>query len=155
MEDVGQYLINHNISISTVESFTAGGFASSLGDISGISKVFKGGLITYQTIIKEDVLGIDHEVVEKYGVVSREVAGLMAIKGAEMFDSDLCVSFTGNAGPSAMEDKPVGMIFIGICYNDKINIFNYQLNGSRKQVKEQAIELAWYELYKILNTPSD
>lgn len=154
MDELAKLLIDSNISISSVESFTVGGFASLIGSYSGISKVYRGSLVSYQTRIKRDVLKIDQEIINKYGVVSSEVAGLMAINGRKMFDSDVCISFTGNAGPTAMEDKPVGMVFIGISTGDSIHIFNFQLHGSRSQIKEQAIHLGSLELYKLLNTPN-
>ena len=108
MDELAQILKEKDISISSVESFTVGGFASLIGSISGISQVYRGSLVSYQTRIKRDVLHIDQKIIDNYGVVSNEVAGLMAINGQKMFDSDICISFTGNAGPTAMENKPVG-----------------------------------------------
>ena len=99
MEELAQLLIQRNISISSVESFTVGGFAKTIGSISGISAVYRGTLVSYQTRIKRDVLHIDEKIIDQFGVVSKEVAGLMAIQGQKMFDSDVCISFTGNAGP--------------------------------------------------------
>ncbi len=139
MDELANYLIDHKISISSVESFTVGGFANMIGSISGISAVYKGSLVSYQTCIKRDVLHIDENIIEQYGVVSQEVAGLMAVQGQKMFASDLCISFTGNAGPTAMEGKPVGLIFIGIAYQGLLHIFRYELSGTREDIKTQAI----------------
>lgn len=152
MEELAEILKLRDISISSVESFTVGGFASLIGSISGISKVYKGSLVSYQTCIKRDVLKIDEKIIDEYGVVSNEVAGLMAINGQKMFESDICISFTGNAGPTAMEGKPVGLVYIGIVFYDKIKTFSLQLNGSRQQIKEQAIYLGCNELLKLLKT---
>lgn len=152
MDELVDFLINENISISSVESFTVGGFASVIGSFSGISKVYKGSLVSYQTCIKRDVLKIDENIINEYGVVSKEVAGLMAINGQKMFNSDICISFTGNAGPTAMENKPVGLIYIGITIYDQIKVLCLQLNGSRQQIKEQAIHIGGHELMKILKT---
>ena len=127
MDELASLLIERNISISSVESFTVGGFANMIGSISGISAVYRGSLVSYQTRIKRDVLHIDEKVIDKFGVVSTEVAGLMAIQGQKMFESDICISFTGNAGPLAMEGKPVGLIYIGIAYQEKIHTFCFQL----------------------------
>ena len=144
MEELVTFLINRNISISSVESFTVGGFASLLGSFSGISKVYRGSLVSYQTCIKRDVLNIDEKVINEFGVVSKETAGLMAINGQKMFNSDICISFTGNAGPSAMEGKPVGLVYIGITFYDQVKTMCFQLNGSRQQIKEQAIYIGCY-----------
>ena len=150
MEELAEILKQRNISIASVESFTVGGFASAIGSISGISQVYRGSLVSYQTRIKRDVLHIDQKVIDTYGVVSNEVAGLMAINGKEMFDCDLCVSFTGNAGPSAMEGKPVGLIYIGIAYFDKIYTFCFELSGSRQDIQKQAISLGIEKIKNIL-----
>lgn len=152
MEELVTFLINRNISISSVESFTVGSFASLLGSFSGISKVYRGSLVSYQTCIKRDVLNIDEKVINEFGVVSKETAGLMAINGQKMFNSDICISFTGNAGPSAMEGKPVGLVYIGITFYDQVKTMCFQLNGSRQQIKEQAIYIGCYEILKLLKT---
>lgn len=148
MEELAQLFIEQGISISSVESFTVGSFANMIGSISGISAVYRGSLVSYQTRIKRDVLKIDEKVIDQFGVVSNEVAGLMAIQGQKMFDSDLCISFTGNAGPTAMEGKPVGLVYIGIAYQEKIHTFCFELSGSRDDIKKQAILLG---IEKILN----
>lgn len=148
MEELAQLLIEKAISISSVESFTVGGFANMIGSISGISAVYRGSLVSYQTRIKRDVLKIDEKVIHQFGVVSNEVAGLMAIQGQRMFDSDLCISFTGNAGPTAMEGKPVGLVYIGIAFQEKIHTFCFELSGSREDIKKQAVLLG---IEKILN----
>lgn len=151
MNELAQILISKNISISTVESFTVGGFANMLGSVSGISAVYRGSLVSYQTRIKRDVLHIDETIIDEYGVVSKEIAGLMAIRGQEMFDSDLCISFTGNAGPSAMEEKPVGLIFIGIAYAKMIHTYCFELSGSREDIKQQALLLGVEKILEIID----
>ena len=150
MEELAKLLIEKGISISSVESFTVGGFANMIGSISGISAVYRGSLVSYQTRIKRDVLHIDEKIIDQYGVVSKEVAGLMAISGAKMFDSDLCISFTGNAGPTAMEGKPVGLFYIGIAYAGMIHTLCFELSGSREDIKRQAILLGIENILKIL-----
>lgn len=142
MNELAQLLISHNITISSVESFTVGNFASMLGSIPGISKVYKGSLVTYQSETKERLLSIDHDIVAKYGVVSKEIASLMCINGKAILNSDICVSFTGNAGPDAMENKPVGEIYIGINFKEDISIYRLNLKGSRDEIVKQAIDFA-------------
>lgn len=139
MDELAKALIQYNISISSVESFTVGNFAAMLGSIPGISKVYRGSLITYQSETKKRLLGISHEAINKYGVVSKEIASLMCINGKQILDSDICVSFTGNAGPEAMEGKPVGLVYIGIIY-EGINIYELKLKGSRVEIQQQAID---------------
>ena len=130
MNELAELLIKNNISIGTVESFTVGNFATMLGNIPGISKVYKGSLVTYQSETKERLLGIEHPLIEKYGV-----------NGKRILDVDLCVSFTGNAGPDAMEGKPVGEVYIGIAYEDVV-VYKLNLEGSRKEIALKAIDFA-------------
>ena len=142
-----KFLIDNNISISSVESFTVGNFAAMLGSIPGISKVYKGSLVTYQSVTKERLLGISHDIIQKYGVVSKEIASLMCINGKQILDSDICISFTGNAGPDAMEGKPVGLVYIGIYYHG-INVYELNLKGSRQEIQKQAIDFVIRKLTK-------
>lgn len=67
-----------------------------------------------------------------------------------MFDTDVCVSFTGNAGPDAMEGKKVGLIYIGISYQDDVHTYEYELSGSRQEIVNQAIQLGIMNLLNIL-----
>lgn len=150
MDELADLLKRKDISISSVESFTVGGFAHQIGMISGISQVYRGSLVSYQTRIKRDVLHIDSQVIEQYGVVSAEVAGLMAIHGQKMFSSDLCISFTGNAGPTPMENKPVGLIYIGIAYLGNIYTYCFELKGTRQYIQEQAISIGVQKILEIL-----
>ena len=128
--------------ISTVESFTGGLMAAKLTSIPGASKFYKGSLVSYANEIKEK-LGID----TSNGVVNKEVAKEMALKGKEFFNTDLCISFTGNAGPEAMEDKPVGLIFIAI--NEKV--YELNLSGNRDEIRKQAVDFAFDKIKSHLN----
>lgn len=150
MDELAEILKKNDISIASVESFTVGAFANAIGSISGISQVYRGSLVSYQSRIKRDVLHIDQEIIDTYGVVSLEVAGLMAIQGKKMFSSDICISFTGNAGPTAMEGKPVGLIYIGIAFLDKIQTYCFELSGTRDDIKNQAILLGIEKILEIL-----
>ena len=103
-----------HLTLGSVESFTGGLFASEITSICGASSFFKGSVVTYATEEKINVVGVSKEVVDKYGVVSKECAEEMATKGAKALNVDYCISITGNAGPTAMEGKPVGLIYIGV-----------------------------------------
>lgn len=95
---------NTEQTISCVESFTGGGFASKIVSTPGASKYFKGGLVAYTNEIKAK-LNID----TSKGVVNKETALAMA-KMAKIFNSTFCVSFTGSAGPTAQEGTKVGQV---------------------------------------------
>lgn len=119
--------------IGSIESFTGGMFASEIVKIPGSSKYFKGSLVAYNNQLKEK-LGID----TSNGVINEKVAKEMSLKGKEFLGVDICISFTGNAGPSAMEDKPVGLVFIAI--NDEV--FTLNLIGNRNSIRNQAVQFA-------------
>lgn len=136
--------------LGSVESFTGGGFAQAITSISGASHFFKGALVTYATEEKARILGIPYEMIDKYGVVSQEIAGEMASHAKMLLNVDYCVSFTGNAGPSAMEGKPVGEIYIGVAFYDKAQVFSYHLEGDRKSIQNQAINIACEILEKLI-----
>ncbi len=141
MEELANLLIARNLSIASVESFTVGNFGASLGMVPGVSKVYKGTLVCYQNDIKERLAGIESDTIAKYGVVSKEVAGLLAISGQTLFSSDITVSFTGNAGPDVMEDKEPGLVYIGIKM-EQVNVYELKLEGDRRSVIFQAVEFA-------------
>lgn len=146
--EIKELLQKKNLTIGSVESFTGGKFASAITSVPGASNVFKGALVTYWNEIKENVLNINPNIINKYGACSKEVGYEMAEKGRKILNVDICVSFTGNAGPLPMENKPVGEVFIGINYNDNIEVFKYNLDGDRSVIQTKAIELAFEEIKK-------
>lgn len=148
-EQINQLFREKGRTLGSVESFTGGLFASDITSVSGASHFFKGSLITYATEEKNRILGISYNDIDKYGVVSKEIALMMASRGKALLNVDYCVSFTGNAGPSAMENKPVGEIYIGIAFNDTVQVHAYNLKGDRKNIQKEAIKIA-YELLENL-----
>lgn len=97
METIIKLLIEKHLTLSLSESMTGGLVSSKLVEISGSSKVFKGSLISYQDIIKTDVLKVDSNTIKTFGVVSKEVATMMANQTQNLFDSDISLSITGYA----------------------------------------------------------
>ena len=139
------------LTLGSVESFTGGKFASEITSASGASQFFKGALVTYATEEKVRMLAIPQADIEKHGVVSREIAGQMAYNGKNILNVDYCVSFTGNAGPEAMEGKPVGEIHIGIAFSRCLQVFSYNIEGSREEIQNKAIEIAFNLLRGIIS----
>ena len=115
---------------------------SEITSICGASSFFKGSVVTYATEEKINVVGVSKEVVDKYGVVSKECAEEMAAKGAKALNVDYCISFTGNAGPTAMEGKPVGLIFIGVFDGKTTHVLEKNIIGTRNFVRKEAILIA-------------
>lgn len=125
--------------LGSVESFTGGLFAREITKVSGASHFFKGALVTYASEEKNRILGISYNDIDQYGVVSREVAAQMASNGQKLLNVDYCVSFTGNAGPEAMEDKPVGIVYIGIAIYDKVEVYEFHLSGDRDTIQNEGV----------------
>lgn len=146
--EVSNLLKEKQLTLGSVESFTGGSYASNITSIPGASKFFKGTCVTYATEVKNDLLGVSKDLIDACGVVSKEVAKEMAIKGKEALKVDICVSFTGNAGPEAMENKPVGEVYVAMAYLNQVEVFKYQLNGKRKEIQTQAMDLINQEILK-------
>lgn len=118
---VGRKLMEKNLTISCAESCTGGKFAAALTDVPGISKCFQRGLVTYSNEAKMEQLGVKAETLDKYGAVSEETAMEMVEGLYRVSGSDVCISVTGIAGPGgATETKPVGLVYIGLKYQDKV-----------------------------------
>ena len=150
IEVVGKLLIEKNISVSCAESCTGGLFAGALTDIPGISAVFERGIVTYSNRAKMEELGVSAETLERFGAVSPETAVEMADGLQKKTGSDLCVSVTGIAGPGGgTEEKPVGLVYIGIAYNGKTEAIKSQYrNVNRRWNRNYAVLNMLWQIYK-------
>lgn len=147
---VGKLLLSKNITVSCAESCTGGLFAGALTGIPGISKVFERGIVTYSNRAKKEELGVSSETLDTFGAVSPETAKEMAEGLAAKTGSDLCISVTGVAGPDGgTEEKPVGLVYIGISYNGKTDVIKTQMrNVNRNWNRNYAVLNMFHEIYK-------
>ncbi len=153
MEQLVQLLTENNLTLSSIESVTGGLFSHKMTEVSNVSKVYRGAVVVYQTQTKVEIANVDEKLIRQYGVVSYEVAYEMAKKCQEMFKSDIAVSFTGNAGPNALDNLPVGTVFSAIYFNGNIEVFNDFHCGTRSEIKEKIVELMTKRLvYKLRET---
>ena len=150
-KNIKQFFVEHNLTLGSVESFTGGLFASEITSISGASKFYKGGFVTYATEEKNKLLSIPMEIINQYGVISKEVAYHMANHARQLLNVDCCVSFTGNAGPDAMEDKPVGEVHIGVAWKSSVQVYSLILKGDRNEIRRQAVEFALEKVQLVPN----
>jgi nicotinamide-nucleotide amidase len=112
---VGNLLLQRKQTICTAESCTGGNIAHLLTSVPGSSRYYKGSIVAYDNKVKEDILGVQVEVIGKYGAVSEEVARLMAEGAMRIMKTDYAVATTGIAGPDGGTDlKPVGAICIAV-----------------------------------------
>lgn len=135
-------LLSKNATISTAESCTGGMVAARLTSVSGASGAFKYGAVTYCNEAKNAVLGVSAATLDKYGAVSAETAREMAEGVRRTMGADIGVSVTGNAGPGASENKPVGLVFVGVSSGIYSAVLENHFEGDRLAVREQAADAA-------------
>ncbi|MFA5485856.1 MAG: CinA family protein [Bacilli bacterium] len=148
-QKVIQKLIDLNITIGSVESFTGGLFAATLVNYPGVSKVYKGSIVSYSNEVKHKVLKIKESDLKKYGAVSSYVALMMARNGKKLLDVDFCFAFTGNAGPTA-DNLNVGEVFIALIYGEDEILEHFKIKGDRQKVRTEACERAINILERVL-----
>ena len=122
-----------NLKLAVVESCTGGLLASSITSISGASKVFSLGLVTYSNQAKIDILKVNKNIIKKYGAVSHECCSAMVKNLSNISKANINVSITGIAGPKGgTKQKPVGLVYIGVKKGNRIKI-NKCLFKSKKR----------------------
>ena len=137
--------------LSVAESFTGGGLASRIVSVSGASEVFFEGLNTYNELSKIKRLGVNPDTLQRMGAVSEQTAYEMAVGLLNTNDCDIAVATTGLAGPkSDSSGLPVGLCFIAVGTRERIRVYQYNLDGSRREITEKAINYALYLTYKQL-----
>lgn len=129
--------------LATAESCTGGMIGAALTAIPGASKVYKGGVISYWSEIKEKLLSVSHEDLESLGPVSMQVAGSMAQGARKLLKTDVAISVTGLAGPDGDEfGRSVGTVFVGFDNGAKTVVKQCRFDGDRDAVRHQAAEAA-------------
>lgn len=126
--------------IGAVESLTGGLFASVMTQKARSSKFFRGALVLYASDLKTQ-FGINI----KNGTINGDVARQMALIGKKILNVDICVAFTGNAGPQASDNKPVGEVWIAL--NEQV--YKLLLAGSRTQIRQQCVDFALKKLQNL------
>ena len=131
------------VTMGSAESCTGGLVASALTEVAGSSDVFVGSVVSYWVDVKESVLGVEHQIIEDFGVVSEECAAAMACGARRVLGCDLAVSTTGIAGPTGAEPgKPVGTVCYGVAYKDSIWTKTICQGATRPEVRECAVRVA-------------
>ncbi len=148
LQELGKKLIENMLSISSSESLTGGLFGAKICEVSGISSVYKGSLVTYQDEVKINLLKVKEETIKQYGAVSLECAYEMVKNVQQIFKTDIAVSFTGNAGPNSSENKPVGLVYIGIYFLGEVEVLELNLKGSREEIRNECINVVSKKLIK-------
>nr|WP_276977601.1 competence/damage-inducible protein A [Ferrimicrobium acidiphilum] len=134
---VARLALAEHVSIAVAESLTGGMVASQLVRVPGASEWFRGGVVSYATAVKEQLLGVTAS-----SVVSEDAARMMAEGVARLIGSDIGIATTGVAGPEMLEDQPVGTVWIGMSYRGRSEARKVQLLGDRERIRTYATATA-------------
>lgn len=135
------------------ESCTGGLLSSYLTELSGVSKIFMGSVVSYDNKVKQKFLGVSAETLKTHGAVSQATAAQMATGVLQALDVTVAVAVTGIAGPSGgTPQKPVGTVFIATAgLNREVQVFEHHFEGDRKAVQLQTCLEALKHLQKFIN----
>ena len=145
-------LTKKKLTLSFAESCTGGLLASSITSISGSSKVFNMGLVTYSNNAKVKLLKVPKKTITKYGAVSYETCLLMVRNLSKISKSSISISITGVAGPKGgTKEKPVGLVYIGLKKGSKTivkkNLFK---NKKRFSIQKATVKQALKMIFNVL-----
>ena len=150
---IGEALAKQGETLAVAESCTGGKLAETFTANTGASAYFKGGLVTYATQSKIDVLGVSEDLINAYSVVSGQVAEAMAVNVRKLYKSDYGIATTGNAGPiKGDSDAEVGTVFIALATKTEVISHKFELGNNRTKVINKAVnkalELMQKEIFK-------
>lgn len=136
---VCELLISNKMKLATAESCTGGLLAQKITSVSGASACFDCGFVTYSNEQKHELLGVNEETLEKYGAVSEQTALEMCEGVRKKANADIGIGITGIAGPTGgTDEKPVGLVYIGICGENIHKAFRFVFAGDRETVRERS-----------------
>lgn len=135
-------LVARGLTVATAESLTGGDLAAALTAVPGASATYVGGVVSYATSLKHQLLGVDPDTVQRHGVVSAQCAEQMATGARRLLGADLALSTTGVAGPDLQEGKPVGLAYVGLARPHGVTVRELRASGSRAQVRAAVVQAA-------------
>jgi nicotinamide-nucleotide amidase len=151
MNEAYSLLKTHGLTIACAESLTGGKFQEQFTSIPGASDIFKGGVVCYSNEVKISLLDVNPLTIEQAGSVSEICAKELAVNVANKLNTNIGISFTGVAGPSELEGKPVGTVYIGIFIKGvEPFVEKLELAGNREAIRTRAVKYGCYYLKKHL-----
>ena len=139
MRSLIRILTKKKLKISFAESCTGGLLSSSITSISGSSKVFNLGLVTYSNQAKINILKVNKNIIKKYGAVSHECCSAMVKNLSRISKANINVSITGIAGPKGgTKQKPVGLVYIGVKKGNKTQIIKCLFKSKKRSSIQKA-----------------
>ena len=155
VEDIFAFCHTNSLKLAVAESLTGGALSSALVSIPGASKVFLGSVVAYQAEVKQNLLGVDAQLIAEQGVVNAQVAEQMASGVRSLMASQLNlddsrvvgIATTGVAGPESQDDVEPGVVFVAITSAlNGLQVERLQLHGSRDEIREQTVVQALLKL---------
>lgn len=138
-EKVVKKLLERGKKISAAESCTGGLVSQKLTSVPGSSGCLDLGVVTYANEQKTKILDVKPETLERFGAVSPQTALEMCLGIKKLSGADIGIGITGLAGPGGgSREKPVGLVYIGICTKDEHTAFKFNFEGERQSIREQA-----------------
>ncbi|MCT1601811.1 CinA family protein [Kocuria sp. p3-SID1433] len=138
------------LSLGTAESLTGGALAAAIVSVPGASTAFEGSVVSYSHAVKQRVLGVEAELLERTGAVSAEVAEAMASGARTALGVDIAVSTTGVAGPEPHDGQPVGTVWLGVSGPRGASSRLLRLEGDREQIRRLSVRGALELLVEVL-----
>ncbi|OAB81529.1 competence/damage-inducible protein A [Cochleicola gelatinilyticus] len=146
---IASLLTQKNQTLSLAESCTGGALVQHITQNSGASKFLMGSMVPYKTTLKTELLGVSAALIEKYSVVSGEVAEAMATQCTKVFKTDYAIATTGNAGPTKGDaDADIGTVYIAIASPEGVFSEKFSFGEARERVIKRATNKAFEMLLK-------
>ena len=159
-EELIAYLIEKGLKVTFAESCTGGLISKMTTDVPGASACFECGFVTYSNEMKKKLIGVSDKTLKEFGAVSYQTAFEMCEGAKKVAEADIGIGVTGIAGPGGgTKEKPVGLVYVGVCTDDFHGTIKLNLSGSREEVRYKtaicAFDLGLRALKKELKNSSD
>jgi nicotinamide-nucleotide amidase len=147
---IGKVLVERGLTLATMESCSGGFLANSITDVPDSSTYYKGGMVVYSDELMI-ANGVSAQTIRRYGTVSQETATAMAQAIRKNLSADLGIGITGVAGPSELEGKPVGQVYLSIAGPDDVKEASLRIPPRRAVIKRRIANTALIELRRMIN----
>lgn len=155
ISELSKILLKRNWLCSTAESCTGGLLGATFTSMHGASSWYAGGFITYSNELKQTLLCVPKQIIERYGAVSEQCVIHMAEGACKATNTEISIAISGIAGPDGGSiEKPVGTVWIGFSVHGILSSQLLQLIGDRAEIRNQATELAVLGIIKRINEKS-
>lgn len=152
-ELLGEKLRKKHLTISTAESCTGGFISHKITVVPGASDYFVGGIVSYDSLIKEELLDVDKKTIDLKGAVSKEVVEQMVQNVAKKLQTNCSIAVSGIMGPEGgSKDKPIGTVWISTLYNNEIITREYNVGSGRSENIERTANIAILQMLKMLKS---